>query len=126
MKKEDSLNIIIDQECVVCFEKLVNKTHIEDEDCLQRYEDRFECITCKSMVCFGCLVSMPDVENGKQLDSYATFHSGYDIFITMDMEYTGVITCPVCRIKDYRIHITHDIRGVLPEEILRDIKKNIK
>lgn len=41
------------------------------------------------------------------------------------MENTGRITCPVCRTKDFRLKIIghfKDCCGVLPEEIIHDIK----
>ena len=46
-----------------------------------------------------------------------------EIYDTMDMGYTGIITCPFCRTKDYRLKYIPGNMSVLPEELIYDIKK---
>jgi hypothetical protein len=69
-------------------------------------------------------MNMPDNENGKVKDGFAMFCNGYteEVFKTLTMDETGIITCPICRTKDYRLLYTGKERGVLPEEIIYDIK----
>jgi len=146
--------LILHKECVVCYTKFLNikdaeytqflekikekykgtlPTDFENETTSYCYDDRFECLTCKNIVCIACICSMPDYKHGKTLNSYATFYNyvdngdnGKEIYYYSDMEYTGIITCPICRKEDYRIFYTGKIRGILPEEILYDIKNRIK
>ena len=54
------------------------------------YDAKFECSICTNKVCCGCIMNIPDYKNGKYIDKYNNkieYH---------DMEYTGVITCPIC------------------------------
>ena len=141
--------VLLEKECLVCCSKFINvkdsdypqfldkiiekynlpKTNkFEEETTCLCYDDRFECLTCKNIVCCGCTMHMPDYENGKQLNNYATFNSlaiyGYrkKVYDVLDQESTGIITCPICRTKDYRLLYTDSKRGLLSEEILYDIK----
>ena len=145
----------MNKECVICYNKFINiksndyptflekiqeksnlterqKKHYEDITCCMCYDDRFECLTCKNIVCEGCICKMPDNKHGNQLDNYAMFCNGYteEVYETLTMESTGIITCPICRTIDYRQkYLPRGCcaqRGVLPEEILYDIKKLLK
>ncbi len=128
--------ILLNDECVVCYKKFINikdKDYIEfydnikdkynlpkentfeDDTTSMCYDAKFECSICKNRVCCGCIMNMPDYENGKRLDGYAMFCDDYkkEIYTYDDMEITGIITCPICRTKDYRL---------LHKYILEDIK----
>lgn len=84
------------------------------------YDDRFECLTCKNKVCYGCIMKMPDPD-----EKYSDITGVYD-----NMEETGRITCPICRTKDFRLKIQGHLKGgycgarggILPEELIYDIK----
>jgi len=82
--------------------------HDEDEfwgeNPVRCYNDRFECLTCKNVVCDTCITHIPQ-------KNCAT---GGD--------FTEKFTCPMCRTEDYRFLIGGEY---LPIEILRDIK-NLK
>jgi hypothetical protein len=84
------------------------------------YDDRFECLTCKNKVCYGCIMKMSDPDD-EECDNYDGSKD--------TMEETGRITCPICRTKDLRLKFTKHLKdycgargGVLPEEIIYDIK----
>ena len=138
-------NVLLNKECVICYQKFINiksnnydifydkikkkyklnyNNTFEDETTCLCYDDKFECLTCKNTVCSSCIMNMPDNENGKVKDGFAMFCNGYteEVFKTLTMDETGIITCPICRTKDYRLLYTGKERGVLPEEIIYDIK----
>lgn len=112
-------NVLLNDLCVICYKKFINikdkeynkfydkikdkyklnrKNNIfEDETTCMCYDAKFECTNCKNFVCCGCIMNMLDKENGKYIDKYNNkieYH---------DMEYTGIITCPICRTKDYKL-----------------------
>lgn len=112
-----------DNECCVCYEKFINnicfdklcklydnllskKYNIQSEDDffgynpVRCYNDRFECLTCRNVLCDTCIQNMPD-ENGA----------------TGDKE---TIVCPICRICDMRGRFTNLF---LPTELLLEIKR---
>jgi hypothetical protein len=122
-------NILLNDECVICYKKFINikdkdynefynqirdkyklpnQNIFEEETTCMCYDAKFECLICTNKVCCGCIMNIPDYENGKYIDKYNNkieYH---------DMEYTGVITCPICRTKDYKLlykyileHIKH-------------------
>jgi hypothetical protein len=115
-------NILLNDECVICYKKFINikdkdynefynkikdkyklpKQHIfEDETTCMCYDAKFECSICKNKVCCGCIMNMSDTENGKKLDGFAMFCDDYkkEIYTYDDMATTGIITCPICRVK---------------------------
>ena len=49
-------------------------------------------------------MNMPDNKYGKQLNKYAMFNNGYteEVFETLTMDETGIVTCPICRTEDNR------------------------
>ena len=138
-------NVLSEKECVICYHKFIdvklvdysnflntitskynlNNSMFEDDTMCLCYDDRFECLTCKNIVCCGCIMSMPDVKHGTQRDSFAEFCNGYteEVFEVLDMNQTGIVTCPVCITKDYRLLYTRKPRGVIPEEIIYEIKR---
>jgi hypothetical protein len=142
---------ITTEECCVCYEKFIhiscddlcdlyekileeNKYNVTEDmlfcSCASTtlcYDDRFECLTCKNKVCYGCIMKMPDPDD-EECDNYDGSKD--------TMEETGRITCPICKTKDFRLKITKHLtdycgargRVFLPEEIIYDIKNisNIK
>ena len=129
-------NILLNEECVICYKKFINikdkdydesynkirdkyklpKQNIfEEETTCMCYDAKFECSICKNKVCCGCIMNNPDIENGKKLDGFAMFCDDYkkEIYTYDDMYITGIITCPICRTKDYKL---------LHKYILEDIK----
>lgn len=119
-------NILLNDECVICYKKFINikdkdynkfynkikdkyklPNHniFEDETTCMCYDAKFECSICKNNVCCGCIMNIPDYENGKKLDGVAMFCDDYkkEIYTHDDMEATGIITCPICRTKDYTL-----------------------
>jgi hypothetical protein len=117
-----------ENECCICYEKFIdnitfdellnlrsnlfkekynlNDDTLNDEDeffgenPVRCYNDRFECLTCRKVVCDTCIQHIPQ-ENGATGD------------------FTEKITCPMCRTEDYRFQIGSSNLSV---EILRDIK----
>jgi hypothetical protein len=115
-------------ECCICYEKFIDnlssdelfkvyykslrkKYNLNDDNLdddlfwseLRCYSDRFECLTCRNVVCDTCIQNIPQ-EDGATGDFTTTFN------------------CPICRTKDFRYKIDGNY---LPVEILRDIK-NLK
>lgn len=111
-----------DKECCVCYEKFINnicfyklctlydnllvkKYNIQSEDKffgdnpVRCYNDRFECLSCRSVLCDTCIQNIQD-ENGA----------------TGDKE---DIRCPICRTLDIRGRFTFNL---LPTELLLNIK----
>jgi len=102
--------------CCICYENFIDnisfvellklsKKFIDDDDFwgenpVRCYNDRFECITCRNIVCDTCIQNIPQ-EDGATGD-----------FITK-------FTCPICRKEDFRYQINGKY---LPVEILREIK----
>ena len=134
-----------DVTCCVCYEKFIDikcgdlfdlyekiteekkynsdEKELYDESCALSYYDRFECLTCKNKVCYGCIMKMPD-QDDEECDNYDVRKD--------TMEESGRITCPICRTKDFRLKLTRHLNsycgargGVLPEEIIYSIKNNI-
>jgi len=114
-------NVVLDKECVVCYKKFINikdsdyyeflnkikekykiEQNFEDETTCLCYDARFECLTCKNIVCCSCIGNMPDNKNGKQLNKFAMFCNGYteEVFETLTMDETGIVTCPICRTEN--------------------------
>ena len=117
-----------ENECCICYEKFIdnicfdkllklyhtfeekynlNEDEFWGENNVRCYNDRFECITCKNIVCDSCIQNIPQKDGGIG-------------------DFTEKFTCPICRTEDYRFLISWQRGGkYLPVEILRDIK-NLK
>ena len=122
-------DILLGKKCVICYNNFINikdanyqsflekikvkytlsetdAINFEDETTCLCYDDdgRFECLTCKNIVCSSCIDLIPDNENGKVEDGYAMFNNGYTqvVYKTLSMRETGIIVCPICRTKDTR------------------------
>jgi len=111
-------DILLNDECVICYKKFINikdkdymefydkiidkyklpnQNIFEDETTCMCYDAKFECSICKKNVCCGCIMNMPDKKYGEYIDKYSNKTEYYD------MEYTGIISCPMCRTKDYKL-----------------------
>ena len=130
------------EECCICYENFIDMSSDKLYDLMVKlideeekyviscddisltklcYEDRFECLTCKTKVCYSCITKMPDPD-----EKYPDLAGNYDT-----MEETGRITCPVCKTKDFRLKFQKHLKknydgarcGILPEELIYDIKK---
>lgn len=134
------------EECCVCYENFIDsscgnlydlyeklveedKKYVIHDNCnwswqSLSYDDRFECLTCKNKVCYGCIMKMPDPDDIKRIDMFNNKNYFQDT-----MEETGRITCPICRTKDFRLKIQGHLKGgycgarggILPEELIYDI-----
>jgi hypothetical protein len=78
----------------------LNEDEFWGENPVRCYNDRFECLTCRNVVCDTCIQNIPQ-ENGATGD------------------FTEKFTCPMCRTEDYRFQVGSSNLSV---EILRDIK----
>jgi len=154
----DAQAIQPNQTCVICYRKFVRLTYKEYKDFLREntnceyyqlkenkeelnglfqalelcYDVRFECVTCSSCVCYGCVPKM------KGLMIEDPFMDEYEEFMGKRypgdppglypgvMGKDGPVTCPICRTKDYREYYTRQTRGNIPENILREIKKGVR
>jgi len=133
------------EECCVCYERFINISCNSLSDLYEKileenkynvtnqilfcvcpsttlcYDDRFECLTCKNKVCYGCIMKMPDPDD----DECDHYDGSKD-----NMEESGRITCPICKTKDFRLKIQGHLKGgycgarggILPEELIYDIK----
>lgn len=144
------------QQCVVCYRKFMRLTYYEYLHFLQEntkceyyemeenkkelkdlmetlelcHNVRFECLTCRNCVCYGCVPKMKGLLiQDSFMDEYEEY-MGNRHFLDPPGNYPGImgkdgpITCPICRTKDYREYFTGKPRGKLPENILHDLKKN--
>jgi hypothetical protein len=140
MENSDFLyNITCNIKCQICYEKFIKLTNeefynflednkellpetFEDNYCCRCYEDRFECLTCKNIICKDCYWSFkyhkfrPDNEfieefiyfNRLDENGLAEGTPGEDC----------PIICPFCRVKDYKIFYGNQV----PYEILNEIR----
>ncbi len=132
-------NINSNIECQLCYEKFIKLTNkefyiflednkellpetFEDNYCCRCYEDRFECLTCKNIICKDCYWSFknhkfkPDENN---IDMHE-FLGNLDIdgLVEGTPGEDCPIICPFCRTKDYKIFYGNQV----PYEVLNDIK----
>ena len=125
-----------DIECQICFEKFIKLTYEEFEKLLddkglltelfeyssRLFEDRFECLTCKNVICCPCYWSFEN-HKFKPREDLVEFYA-----CTGDLDQDGFtkgcpgedcpIICPFCRKKDYKIFYGNKI----PYELLNEIK----
>lgn len=94
--------------CCICYENFIDNISFDDdfwgENPVRCYNDRFECITCRNVVCDTCIQNIPQ-EDGATGD------------------FTTKFICPICRKEDLRYKIGGNY---LPVAILRDIKRRFK
>ena len=139
--------ILLDKECVICYNNFINIKDRQYEKFLDKiikkynlnkeqsrdfenhttcmcYDTRAECLICKNSVCSPCTDKQDDYDGATVLDSYKTWENGgKEVYRKLSMEETGIITCPICRTKDYRGNITNKcFDQLMPPEILYDIK----
>jgi hypothetical protein len=130
-----------DVECKICFEKFIKLTSkqfdkfyednkailpetFEDDFCCRLYEDRFECLTCKNIVCRNCYWNFKN-HKFKPVDNYIE-----DYEASGNLDNDGMvegcagedcpIICPFCRTKDYKIFYGNQI----PYDLLNQIKND--
>jgi hypothetical protein len=141
MEKLQIINKIkSDVECKICFEKFIKLTYkefnkflednkevlpetFEDDNCCRCYEDRFECLTCKNVICRACYWNFKN-HKFKPDDDYI---EDYEYFGELDEAgFTEgcpgedcPIICPFCRTKDYKIFYGNQ----MPYELLNEIRK---
>lgn len=128
-----------DIECKICFEKfikltneefdkfldnnkeLLTKTFVDDNYC-RVYEDRFECLKCKNVVCQHCYWNFKNHKYKPHIDDIGIYDAGG--MLDDDGLAEGCpgedcpIICPFCRTKDYKIFYGNKI----PYELLNEIK----
>jgi len=126
-------------ECKICFESFITLTNnnfdkfmkynkdvlpetFEDDYCCRCYEDRFECLTCKILVCQKCYWNfknhkfMPDDEHIEDYDYFGELDEDGNVEGCQGEDCP--IICPFCRTKDYKIFYGNKI----PYELLNEIK----
>jgi len=129
-----------DIECKICFEKFIKLTYeefekfykdnkeflsktFEDDNCCRCYEDRFECLKCRNVVCQQCYWNFKN-HKFKPHDDYIEDYE-YDGELDENLLVEGCpgedcpIICPFCRTKDYKIFYGNKI----PYELLNEIKR---
>lgn len=111
-----------ENECCICYEKFIdnitfdkllnlyhksfeekynlNEDEFFGENPVRCYNDRFECLTCRNVVCDTCIQNIP--QDGGAVG-----------------DFTEKFTCPMCRTEVYRFQVGSSNLSV---EILRDIK----
>ena len=131
-----------DIECKICLEKFIKLTYkelykflednkeilpdtFEDDNCCRCYEDRFECLMCKNVICRMCYLNLKNhkVKPDECDIGYYEYCGGLDD----DGMVEGCpgedcpIICPFCRTKDYKIFYGNQI----PYELLNEIKGGV-
>jgi len=126
-------------ECQICDEKFIKLTYkqynefcvknkqllpenFEDDNCCRIYEDRFECIKCKNMVCQHCYWNFKNHKYEPHIDDMGAYAAGG--MLDDDGLAEGCpgedcpIICPFCRTKDYKIYYGNKI----PYELLYELR----
>ena len=128
-----------DIECKICFEKFIKLTNdqfyklidnnknippktFEHDNYCRCYEDRFECVKCKNIICERCYSNF----NNHYFKPEEEWIGVYEAAGALDENgmaegNPGVdcpIICPFCRTKDYKIFYGNQI----PYELLNEIK----
>ena len=131
--------ILSNIECKICdenFIKLTNKQYdefcvknkqllpenFEGDNCCRIYEDRFECIKCKNMVCQHCYWNFKNHKFKPHIDDMCFYAASG----TLDDDGLAEgcpgedcpIICPFCRTKDYKIYYGNKI----PYELLYELR----
>jgi hypothetical protein len=129
-------------ECKICFEKFIKLTNkqydkfckdneyflpetFEDDNCCRCYEDRFECLICKIVICQKCYWSFKN-HKFKPREDWIDYYKA-----SGNLDDDGMvegcpgeecpIICPFCRTKDYKIFYGNQ----MPYELLNAIKKGV-
>lgn len=129
-----------DKECQICFQNFVkfnskeyyeyleNNKHLldnnfEDDTCCRLYEDRFECLVCKNIVCRKCYWSFKGHKYKPQDEDDiedAIYFGLLDENGLIDAEFPGdecPLICPFCKTTDYKIYYAKCISYELSNEI---------
>lgn len=126
-------------ECSICSENFVKITYeqlcifleknkeilpesFENDNSCRCYEDRFECLTCKNVICRECYWNFKDHMFKPSDDSIGFYEASGNL--DEDGLVEGCpgqdcpIICPFCRTKDYKIFYGNQT----PYELLNEIK----
>jgi hypothetical protein len=126
-------------DCQICFEKFIKLTNeqfyklindnknilpktFEDDNYCRCYEDRFECVKCKNIICERCYSNFNN-HYFKPEEEWIGFYEAAGALDDNSIAegIPGVdcpIICPFCRTKDYKIFYGNQI----PYELLNEIK----
>jgi hypothetical protein len=128
-----------DIECKICFEKFIKLTNeqfdifykdnkellpetFEDDNICRCYEDRFECLKCKNVICRECYWNFKNHKFKPEEDLIEFYEASgnldYDGMVEGTPGEDCPIICPFCRTKDYKIFYGNQI----PYELLNEIK----
>jgi hypothetical protein len=128
-----------DIECKICFEKFIKLTNeqfdifykdnkellpetFEDDNICRCYEDRFECLKCKNVICRVCYWNFKNHKFKPEEDLIEFYEASgnldYDGMVEGTPGEDCPIICPFCRTKDYKIFYGNQI----PYELLNEIK----
>ena len=126
-------------ECQICFEKFIKLTNeqfyklindnknilpktFEDDNYCRCYEDRFECVKCKNIICERCYSNFNNHYFKPEEEWIGFYEEARALDVNSIAEgIPGVdcpIICPFCRTKDYKIFYGNQI----PYELLNEIK----
>jgi hypothetical protein len=132
-------NITCNIKCQICYEKFIKLTNeefyiflednkellpetFEDNYCCRCYEDRFECLTCKNIICKDCYWSFKDHKfrpDNEFIEEFIYFNRLDENGLAEGTPGEDCpIICPFCRVKDYKIFYGNQV----PYEILNEIK----
>jgi hypothetical protein len=127
-----------DIECKICFEKFIKLTNkqyhkfyeenaellpesYDDDNNLRCWEDRFECLQCKNIICQKCYWSFKNhyfKPREDLIDFYkASGNLNNDGMVEGCPGEDCPIICPFCRTKDYKIFYGNQISYELLNEI---------
>ena len=145
--------ICLDKKCIICYNNFINIKDREHDEFLDKitkkynlskkqqnsfdsytnyrhYDTRCECLICKHSVCEDCILQQEDpdsdevfqITQGRRVNGVSQ-----EIYEKSNMLDSGIITCPVCRTKDFRIKIIgKSFNQMMPPELLYDIKSCLK
>jgi hypothetical protein len=126
-------------ECSICYEKFIKLTNkefdifyednkellpetFEDDNICRCYEDRFECLKCKNIICRACYWNFKNHKfkpDDEWIEDYeASGNLDEDGMVEGWPGEDCPIICPFCRTKDYKIFYGNQI----PYELLNEIK----
>jgi hypothetical protein len=132
--------LFTDINCQICFENFINLKHhqylnfiksnkkllsenFDEDNCCHLYEDRFECLTCKNIICQKCYWSFKNhyfVPREDLIEFYEACGTLEDNGMVEGCPGEECpIICPFCRTIDYKIFYNNKI----PYELLNEIKK---
>lgn len=92
----------------------------DNEYCCKEFDERFECLVCKNMVCRSCIWSFVlKIKPIQHIRNHIT--DDYTDYVDGIQGEDGPISCPFCRTKDYREYYYPNFCK-LPQDLLYEIK----